>query len=141
MNKIRLLSSEVWHLVLWWIRTDVQTNMLLSLAGVSETLLHNYQTARCHTSYGSFLDSHCRESFKSKTYQNILSIESGQVYSMWRNNGGSESAFQLSDLSLLVAAKKRILIQYYEQKTQPVLTRKFRSPSKQIIFFFFCRSS
>jgi hypothetical protein len=42
INKIRLLSSEMWYLLLWWIRTDIQTNMLLSLAGVSETLLHNY---------------------------------------------------------------------------------------------------
>jgi len=40
--------------------------MFLSLAGFSETLLHNYQTTRCETSYGSFLDSHCRESFRSK---------------------------------------------------------------------------
>jgi len=51
--------------------------MLLSLAGFSETLLHNYQTTRCETSYGSFLDSHCRESFRSK---NILEYPISRIW-------------------------------------------------------------
>lgn len=71
----------MWHLVLWWIGTDIQTNMLLSLAGFSETLLYNNQTTRCETSYGSFLDSHCRESSRSK---NILEYPINRIWtSVW----------------------------------------------------------
>jgi len=47
---------------------------------------------------------------------------------MWWNSDGSESVFKLSVLSLLVAANKCVLKQYYEQKTHPVLNKKMSLP-------------
>jgi hypothetical protein len=50
------------------------------------------------------------------------------VYRRWWNSDGIESVFKLSVLSLLVAAKKCVLTQYYEQETHSVLNKKMSLP-------------